>query len=160
MFSSRVPRHLESNAFSLALERARSAGRDLVDLTLTNPTRTGITYPQGLFMALANAAVEQYTPAPFGMRPAREAVAGDYARRGVAISWDRIILTASTSEAYSLLFKLLCAPSGDSVLGPVPSYPLFEHLTALDGVGIVPYPLHYDGRWWVDFDSVDGMWDA
>ena len=68
-------------------------------------------------------------------------------------TWDRIVLTASTSEAYSVLFKLLCAPEGDQVLVPAPSYPLFDHLTALDGVCARQYALHYDGRWWVDFDS-------
>jgi alanine-synthesizing transaminase len=68
------------------------------------------------------------------------------------------VLTASTSEAYSLLFKLLCAPAGDAVLVPVPSYPLFEHLTRLDGVDAAAYALRYDGRWWVDFESVDRMW--
>ena len=85
---------------------------------------------------------------------------GDYARRGVRTTADRIVLTASTSEAYSLLFKLLCAPAGDAVLVPVPSYPLFEHLTRLDGVDAAAYALRYDGRWWVDFESVDRMWSA
>jgi len=69
------------------------------------------------------------------------------------------VLTASTSEAYSLLFKLLCDP-GDDVLIPVPSYPLFDHLTALDGVGAIQYALHYDGRWWVDLDTLDRAWSA
>ena len=68
------------------------------------------------------------------------------------------MLTASTSEAYSVLFKLLCAPEGDQVLVPAPSYPLFDHLTALDGVGAAQYALHYDGRWWVDFDTLDAAW--
>ena len=159
MFSSRVPRHLQPNAFSTSLEQARSAGRDLIDLTVSNPTRTGITYPEGLFAALSSPEVASYRPEPFGLRRAREAVAADYARRQVSTSWDRIVLTASTSEAYSILFKLLCAPGGDRVLVPAPSYPLFDHLTALDGVGAVQYALQYDGRWWVDFDSVDDSWD-
>ena len=93
------------------------------------------------------------------MRSAREAVAADYARRRVPTTWDRIVLTASTSEAYSVLFKLLCAPEGDQVLVPAPSYPLFDHLTALDGVGAVQYALHYDGRWWVDLDTLDAAWN-
>ena len=87
-------------------------------------------------------------------RGAREAVATDYARRSLSTSSDRIVLTASTSEAYSILFKLLCAPTGDRVLVPAPSYPLFDHLTALDGVAAVPYELHYDGRWWLDIDRL------
>jgi aspartate/methionine/tyrosine aminotransferase len=159
MFSTRVPRQMESNAFSRALERARTVrAGDLIDLTLTNPTRAGIHYPPGLFAALSAPGVETYAPEPFGLPAARRAVASDYARRGSSVPWDRIVLTASTSEAYSLLFKLLCDPSGDEVLVPAPSYPLFDHLTALDGVCASAYRLQYDGRWWVDFDSVDRMW--
>ena len=158
MFSPRVPRQLEANRFSRALGAARAAGRELIDLTISNPTRAGIVYPEGLFAPLASAAVAQYTPEPFGLLTARQAVASDYARRGVSIRPEHIVLTASTSEAYSLLFKLLCAPAGDEVLVPVPSYPLFEHLTRLDGVEAAAYALRYDGRWWVDFESVDRMW--
>ena len=158
MFSSRVPRQLQVNAFSRALNAARGAGRELIDLTISNPTRTGITYPARLFAPLSNPDVANYRPEPFGMRSAREAVAADYARRQVSTTWDRIVLTASTSEAYSVLFKLLCAPEGDQVLVPAPSYPLFDHLTALDGVCALQYALHYDGRWWVDFDTLDTAW--
>jgi aspartate/methionine/tyrosine aminotransferase len=160
MFSSRVPRQLQPNAFARALDRARAAGRELIDLTVSNPTRAGISYPEGLFAALASPEVSSYRPEPFGLRSAREAVAADYGRRCVSIGWDRIVLTASTSEAYSLLFKLLCAPAGDRVLVPAPSYPLFDHLTSLDGVGTGQYALHYDGRWWVDLESLDRAWDA
>jgi aspartate/methionine/tyrosine aminotransferase len=92
------------------------------------------------------------------MVTARTAVASDYARRGISVAEDRIVLTASTSEAYSLLFKLLCAPSGDEVLVPAPSYPLFDHLTQLDGVNSRQYALEYHGRWEVDVDSVDRAW--
>lgn len=158
MFSRRVPRQLEANRFSRALGAARAAGRELIDLTISNPTRAGIVYPEGLFAPLASAAVARYTPEPFGLLTARQAVASDYARRGASIRPEHIVLTASTSEAYSLLFKLLCAPAGDEVLVPVPSYPLFEHLTRLDGVEAAAYALRYDGRWWVDFESVDRMW--
>ena len=158
MFSSRVPRQLEANAFSRALGAARAAGRELIDLTISNPTRAGIVYPEELFAPLAGAAAAQYAPEPFGLLAARQAVAADYARRGVSARPERIVLTASTSEAYSLLFKLLCAPAGDAVLVPVPSYPLFEHLTRLDGVEAAAYALRYDGRWWVDVESVDRMW--
>ena len=158
MFSSRVPRQLEANAFSRALGAARAAGRELIDLTVSNPTRAGILSPPELLAALADPRAAQYAPEPFGLAAARRAVAGDYARRGVRTSADRIVLTASTSEAYSLLFKLLCAPSGDAVLVPVPSYPLFEHLTRLDGVEAAAYSLRYDGRWWLDVESLDRMW--
>jgi alanine-synthesizing transaminase len=160
MFSSRVPRQLQPNAFSKALNAARAAGRELIDLTVSNPTLAGIRYPADLFLPLSQPAVAHYRPEPLGLRCAREAVAADYARRRVPITWDRTVLTASTSEAYSILFKLLCAPDGDQVLVPAPSYPLFDHLTLLDGVSASQYALHYDGRWWVDLDTVDAAWTA
>jgi aspartate/methionine/tyrosine aminotransferase len=158
MFSTRLPARLDSNAFSRAVERARSRGRPLNDLTMSNPTRAAIEYPPDLFQALSRPDVALYCPRPFGLEPAREAVAGDYRRKGIPAAADRIVLTSSTSEAYSLLFKLLCAPSGDAVLVPAPSYPLFDHLTSLDGVAAVPYRLAYDGRWWVDFEEMEARW--
>jgi aspartate/methionine/tyrosine aminotransferase len=72
---------------------------------------------------------------------------------GHAIDPSRVMLTASTSEAYSFLFKLLCDP-GDAVLVPAPSYPLFEHLATFESVRLVPYALAYDGAWHVDLPSV------
>ena len=120
MFSPRVPRQLEANRFSRALGAARAAGRELIDLTISNPTRAGIVYREGLFASLGSTDVAHYAPEPFGLLTARQAVVGDYTRRGVRTTADRIVLTASTSEAYSLLFKLLCAPAGDAVLVPVP----------------------------------------
>ena len=160
MFSSRLPRHLEPNSLARALARARAAGKALIDLTVTNPTQVGIRYPADLFESLSKPEAARYVPEPFGSRTAREAVARDYQRRSVEVAWDRIVLTSSTSEAYSLLFKLLCAPTGDAVLVPAPSYPLFEHLTRLDGVTARTYYLDYHGRWLVDFDTVDAAWDA
>jgi hypothetical protein len=140
------------------VRRARDAGRPLLDLTLANPTRAGFSYPPGLLDALARPASLGYDPDPLGLRAAREAVAADYARRGVSIDPDRIVLTASTSEAYGWLFKLLCKPDGDTVLVPAPSYPLFDHLTRLEGVFGQPYCLEYHDRWVVDFESVDRSW--
>jgi aspartate/methionine/tyrosine aminotransferase len=158
MFSSRVPGQLESNRITQAVARARAQGRQLLDLTVTNPTVAGIAYPQGLLDPLASPLGGTYSPAPFGMAGARDSVALDYARRGLSIPSDHIVLTASTSEAYSLLFKLLCEPAGDALLVPVPSYPLFEHLTRLDGVQAIPYRLEYHGRWTLDTQSVDAAW--
>lgn len=129
-----------------------------MDLTVTNPTRVGIHYPPGLLEQLADAEGLDYRPEPFGLPAARAAVAADYARRGISVAEDRIVLTASTSEAYSILFKLLCDPAGDEVLVPVPSYPLFDHLTRLDGVASRPYTLEYHGRWEVDERTVDDAW--
>jgi alanine-synthesizing transaminase len=160
MFSSRVPADLRPNVLARAIARARGEGRPLIDLTIANPTRAGFRYPPDLLRMLAAPESTVYRPEPLGLRIAREAVSADYARRGLDIPWDRIVLTASTSEAYSYLFKLLCAPAGDDVLVPTPSYPLFEHLTTLDGVTAVPYRLDYGGRWELDFASVDAQWGA
>ena len=158
MFSARVPA-LRANRVAGELARLRSEGRRLDDLTASNPTRLDLPYPLDLLAPLAATDALAYDPAPFGMASAREAVAAHLAGRGVRASPDRIVLTASTSEAYSLLFKLLCDP-GDAVLVPRPSYPLFEHLTRLDGVAARAYRLEYHGRWEIDVDGLAGMVDA
>ena len=152
MFSARVP-PLQSNRVARALARLRAAGQPLDDLTTSNPTRVGLSYPEGLLNPLARPAALRYDPAPFGAPAAREAVAAHLAGRGVGVSADRVIVTASTSEAYSLLFKLLCDPA-DLVLVPQPSYPLFEHLTRLEGVVARAYALEYHGRWELNLDSL------
>ena len=154
MFSSRLPHHLDPNPLSLATAALEAAGADLLDLTETNPTNVGLAYPSDVLACLSNPLAGRYQPSAFGILSAREAVAADYARRGTPVSADQIVLTASTSEAYSLLFKLLCDP-GDNVLVPQPSYPLFELLTALDGVPANPYRLDYNGVWTIDRDSVE-----
>ena len=84
---------------------------------------------------------------------ARAAVASDQRRRGAAVEPSQVVLTTSTSEAYSWLFKLLCSPD-DAVLVPRPSYPLFEHLAALEGVQLHSYSLEYHGRWSIDLESI------
>jgi alanine-synthesizing transaminase len=153
-FSGRVPGSLAANRLTRSLDAARRRGRHVLDLTVSNPSRVGIAYADGLLAGLANPRGTSYRPEAFGQLDARRAVAGDYARRGVIVDADDIVLTASTSEAYSLLFKVLCDP-GDEVLVPAPSYPLFEHLARLDGVIIRPYGLAYDGHWGVAWDSVE-----
>jgi aspartate/methionine/tyrosine aminotransferase len=158
MFSSRVPRSIEANAIARALRAARDRGHQLLDLTLTNPTHAGFRYPETLLASLSSSDALLYDPAPFGLWSARQAVAADYSRRGLRIDPSHIVLTASTSEAYSLLFKLLCEPSSDEVLVPVPSYPLFEHLTRLDGVTAVAYALEYHGRWTLPSETVERHW--
>jgi aspartate/methionine/tyrosine aminotransferase len=158
MFSSRVPGDLEPNRLTLEVRRARAAGRPLLDLTSTNPTAAGIEYPPSILDSLSDRAALRYEPQPLGMPGARAAVARDYARRGISANPERIVLTASTSEAYSIVFKLLCEAAGDAVMVPVPSYPLFDHLTRLDGVTPIPYRLEYHGRWAVAFDTLDAGW--
>jgi len=143
MFSRRVPRELAPNPYTRARSRPDAVR---FDLTLANPTACGIEYPEDLLDALSSAAGLTYRPDPKGLRSAREAIAAEYVGRGATIDPDAIVLTASSSEAYAFLFKLLCDP-GDAVLVPAPSYPLFEHLAELDGVRAVPYPLDVTHRW-------------
>ena len=157
MFSNRVPGDRRPNAFSTALAHARARG-PILDLTATNPTVAGFAYPPDLLTPLASSAALAYTPTALGLEEARAAVAETYAARGLPISSDRVVLTASTSEAYSLLFKLLCDP-GSRVLTPVPSYPLFDYLTALDAVDQTSYTLEFHGSWTVDFASLDAGWN-
>jgi aspartate/methionine/tyrosine aminotransferase len=154
MFSNRLPSRTDVNALSRAVDSLRSSGIGVVDLTESNPTRAGIGYPEDLLKAFADPRGLLYEPQPRGLRETREAVAADCARRGAVVDPDDVVVCASTSEAYSWLFKLLCSP-GDTVLVPQPSYPLFEHLTRLEGVRAFPYALRYHGRWEVDFDALD-----
>jgi alanine-synthesizing transaminase len=159
VFSTRVPDDRRSNELARVLARARARG-PVLDLTLSNPTRAGIRYPPDLLAALGDPAALTYRPNPLGLLEAREAIAADYARRGLRVEADRIVLTTSTSEAYSILFKLLCEPGRSDVLTPIPSYPLFDHLTRLDGAGQRRYALEYHGAWSVDLDSLDGAWTS
>jgi alanine-synthesizing transaminase len=150
MFSSRLPSRIGASALSQTVAAARAAGQIRRDLTETNPTRVGIAYPRDLADAFADEAALTYAPAAFGTLAARQAVA---ATSTSDVAPDHIILTASTSEAYSFLFKLLCDP-GDEVLVPQPSYPLFDLLTTLDGVRPVAYRLDAAGGWCLDRESL------
>lgn len=153
-FSRRTTWNLAGNAWAAAVATHRQAGIPLRDLTESNPTRCGFAYNPATLAALADPAGLAYHPAARGSRAAREAVAAYYAGHGVSVDPDRVLLTASTSEAYSYLFKLLADP-GDTMLAPTPSYPLFEYLAGLDGVTLAPYPLRYDGAWFLDFPALE-----
>jgi alanine-synthesizing transaminase len=153
MFSSRLRHGAGRNRLAVALERRRAAGLPILDLTLSNPTCAGFAYSPNLLKPLADERGLRYQPQPFGLPSARQAVSGDFSRRGAPIPQERIVLTSSTSEAYSLLFKLLCDP-GDSVLAPQPSYPLVEHLAELDAVMLEPYRLEFHGTWSIDLDGL------
>jgi alanine-synthesizing transaminase len=155
----RLPPHVDANALTRALDSLRERGVRVSDLTESNPTRTGICYPEGLLEPLADSAALRYEPSAFGLTSARCAVAADQQRRGAAVDPSQVVLTASTSEAYSWLFKLLCG-AGDAVLVPQPSYPLFEHLTALEAVRPHPYQLEYHGTWSIDIASLADAPDA
>lgn len=144
-YSSRLPWSAAPNALSVTIDQRRSSGKPILDLTQSNPTAAGIVYPN-LSEAFAGERWLQYEPAARGLLQAREAVSAYY---GGAVEPSQILLTASTSEAYAYLFKLLCDP-GDQVLVPRPSYPLFDMLAQLECVHAIPYPLHYDDGWFVD----------
>jgi aspartate/methionine/tyrosine aminotransferase len=154
MFSTRLPSRTDVNALSRALDALRSRGVDWIDLTESNPTQAGIRYPGELLETLGDPRGLRYEPQPRGLLDARAAIAADCARRGAVVHPDDVVVCASTSEAYSWLFKLVCNP-GDTVLVPQPSYPLFEHLTRLEGVRAAPYALRYHGRWEIDFDALE-----
>lgn len=152
MLSSRASFDLSLNALAEAHAKPRTVA--LLDLTESNPTRAGIPYDADAILAsLALPSSLLYQPLPFGLASARAAVAADLGLHGPPVDPSRVVLTASTSEAYAFLFKLLCDP-GDEVLVPRPSYPLFEHLARLECVRAVPYRLAYDGAWHVDLPSV------
>jgi aspartate/methionine/tyrosine aminotransferase len=152
MFSARTGWPRSPNRLTAAVAGARHRA-PLLDLTETNPTRAGLRAPEDVLRLLADPAGLAYEPEAFGRRAAREAVAADSARRGAAMDPERILLTASTSEAYAYAFKLLCDP-GDEVLVPRPSYPLFEYLAGLESVDVRGYPLRYDGAWHIDAGEV------
>jgi aspartate/methionine/tyrosine aminotransferase len=154
VFFPRLPQLSPPNALSRLAVALRAEGTPLADLTESNPTRAGIPYPRDLLAPLSDPASLCYEPKPFGLASARQAVAEDQRRRGIVVDPEHVILTASSSETYSWLFKLLCGP-GDGVLVPRPSYPLFEHLTALEGVSAHSYALEHDSRWAIDMRSVE-----
>jgi len=154
-FSARTGWKRRPNRLARRLAERRRRGTALLDLTETNPTRVGLTVPADLLAALGDPAGHSYDPHPMGLPAARRAVADDYGRRGAGLAPDDVVLTASTSEAYSWLLKLLCDP-GDAVLVPRPSYPLFDYLAGLEAVRLERYDLAFDGAWHLDLRAVEG----
>lgn len=155
MFSSRFRWDLQPNRLTRLLASKRRAGASVLDLTESNPTRAGLAYPAETLAAFQDPRALLYEPAPAGAVEAREAVASYYRARERRIDISRILLTASTSEAYAYLFKLLANP-GDQVLVPRPSYPLFEFLANMESLEARPYPLVYHGAWNIDLDAIAG----
>ena len=155
-FSTRLPWERPENTLA-ALERGRrERGEEILDLTVSNPTAVGLPeLGARVTRALAEGESGPYEPAPAGAPAARAAIAAETSGAGATpVAPEQVLLTASSSESYAFLFKVLCDP-GDAVLVPEPSYPLFEYLARLDGVEPVPYRLAYDGAWHVDLGSVD-----
>jgi len=154
MLSRRTRYALAPNALTLAIEARRARGAPFDDLTASNPTRVGLSPPEGaLGPAVGAPGVGRYDPEPLGSFEARAAVAGYYAARGCPVDPARVALSASTSEAYGWLFKLLCDP-GEEALVARPGYPLFDELARLEGVSLVDFPLAYEGRWALDLAAL------
>ena len=154
MFSSRFHWDSHPNRLTRALAARRATGEPVLDLTESNPTHAGLDYPPAVISALADPQLVSYDPAPAGSPAGREAVSAYYRSRGVEVPAGRILLTASTSEAYAYLFKLLADP-GDDVVVPRPSYPLFEFLATMEAVQVRPYWLTYHGTWGIDLIALE-----
>jgi alanine-synthesizing transaminase len=143
------------SGYAAAIREARTSGRRLFDLTVSNPTVCGFAYDaERILGPLGSVEALTYDPDPRGMRSAREAVAGYYSDHGAEVGPDGVVLTTSTSEGYGYLFRLLC-DAGDEVLVAQPSYPLFDFLADLEDVRLRPYPLFYDYGWWIDFAELE-----
>jgi len=154
VFADRTNWNLKANPLSEALARHRASGKPLLDLTASNPTECGFDYDRpAILQALANPASLGYDPDPRGLPNARRAVAAYYAGRGTEVPVDSIVLTTSTSEAYSFVFRTLCNP-GDELLIPEPSYPLFAFLADIQDVRLARYPLDYDYGWQSNFHAL------
>jgi alanine-synthesizing transaminase len=154
-FSVRTGWDIGESQFASAIREMRASGRRLVDLTVSNPTVCGFEYDAaGILAALGDPRGMKYDPDPRGMQTARKAVSRYYGDHGADVDSDSVVLTTSTSEAYSYLFRLLCN-AGDEVLVAQPSYPLFDFLAELDDVKLKPYPLFYDYGWWIDFAELE-----
>ncbi len=149
-FAQRTSWNLATNRYTEALEAHRRDVRELLDLTASNPTTVGLQYrEEELLRALTNRDALRYEPQPKGLPAARAAVAAYYAEHATQLSPEDLILTTSTSEAYSFVFRLLCDP-GDAVLVPTPSYPLFDFLAEIQDVKLFPYALVYDHGWQIE----------
>ena len=148
-FSKRTDWNTEESALARAHRMRVQAGLPVADLTASNPTRCGFVYDADLLAALTDGQAVDYDPQPKGLLCAREAVCRYYADHGVVISPERVVLTTSTSEAYSFLFKLLCDP-GSEIVVPEPGYPLFDFLAVLDDVRIRSAQLVYDHGWQIE----------
>jgi len=152
-FSERTGWNAEESELARAHRLRRQAGLPIADLTASNPTRCGFTYPSSLLQALADKRALDYDPQPLGLRAAREAVCAYYADHGVRLDPGQLVLTTSTSEAYSFLFRLLC-DAGDEIVIFQPGYPLFDFLADFDDVRLRAAPLVYENGWQIDAEGL------
>lgn len=153
---------LSPNRIELA-RRAAEAGAGYVDLTSSNPTHQGLLFPADILQSAAQPywSARRYEPDPRGQLSARTSIAAYYAGRdpGLTLSPDDIFITASTSEAYSLLFALLAEP-GDNILAPAVSYPLFDYLAEIHHIRLRPYALDESRGWRIDPASLHAQIDS
>jgi len=152
-FSQRTGWNTEESELARAHRLRADAGQPIADLTASNPTRCGFSCDAGLLAALADRRALDYDPQPRGSLRAREAICRYYADHGVAVKPEQIVLTTSTSEAYSYLFRLLCDP-GSEILAVQPGYPLFDFLAVLDDVRLKAASLVYDHGWQIDPEGI------
>ena len=152
-FSQRTNWNTEESPLARAHRLRAGVGLPIADLTASNPTRCGFTYPADLLAALTHRVAFDYDPQPCGTLHAREAVCRYYADHGATVLPQQVILTTSTSEAYSFLFRLLCDP-GTEILAIQPGYPLFDFLAVLDDVTLKPAALVYDHGWQIDPEGI------
>jgi aspartate/methionine/tyrosine aminotransferase len=151
-FSERTNWNTEESELGRAHRLRLASGKPIADLTASNPTRCGFAYDPALLAALADARALDYDPQPRGLLSARQAVCAYYAAHGVTLQPEQVVLTTSTSEAYSFLFRLLC-DAGSEILVAQPGYPLFDFLAVLDDVKLKPAPLVYNHGWQIDAEG-------
>jgi alanine-synthesizing transaminase len=150
-FSNRTPDDLSHNAIARAVETSPCP---VLDLTQSNPTLCGFEYPSNLFQGLSHTEALVYDPQAFGTLKARQTLARHLSSSKRSVNPENLLLTASTSEAYSYLFKLLGNP-GDDFLIPTPGYPLLDHLLHMEGLGLTSYPFQVQSDWPVDLATTE-----
>jgi alanine-synthesizing transaminase len=155
MFANRTNWNLTENRLSKTLAEHRKLAKPLFDLTASNPTECGFKHDgQAILRALSNPNALFYHPEPKGLVSSRRAIADYYNTHHARVRIDDMVLTTSTSEAYSFVFRTLCDPH-DEILAPAPSYPLFDFLTDIQDINLLPYPLLYDHGWQIDFHLLE-----
>jgi aspartate/methionine/tyrosine aminotransferase len=155
--SKRLPGNFKPNALTKLLEKLQGEPLPILDLTISNPTICGFAYPQdAIISALGSPELFKYQPDPKGIESTRAAISEMH---GHGLAPDRIQLTASTSEAYSMLFKLLADP-GDNIVAPAPTYPLIDWLARMEGLDHKAVPALWHEGWHLDIDAIQKACDS
>ena len=147
MLSSRLPKDLSPSPFFAELERAKADvlaecasanALPFIDMTVSSPVKAGLPIDLDAAVDEGRESFGCWNPDAAGWKSTRDAVVEYYRERGGNFDAGQIILTASTSEAYSVLFKAFCDP-GDIILTPMPGYPLLDTLAQLEHLECAPY---------------------